>query len=93
MATETETVRLDLEGMHCASCVARIEKKLNELDGVSATVNLATEQATVRADRDISVDALIAAVESTGYGARPAIAPEGKFFHGTTGDEPTAAPR
>jgi Cu+-exporting ATPase len=71
VATETETVRLDLEGMHCASCAARIEKKLNALDGVSATVNLATEQATVRSDREIPVEQLVAAVESTGYGARP----------------------
>ena len=71
MAAETGTVRLDLEGMHCASCAARIEKKLNELDGVSATVNLVTEQATVRSDQDISIQQLVAAVESTGYGARP----------------------
>jgi P-type Cu+ transporter len=74
VTTETETVRLDLEGMHCASCATRIEKKLNELDGVSATVNLATEQATVHADRNIEVEQLIVAVESTGYGARPVAA-------------------
>ena len=43
----TMEIRLDLEGMHCASCAARIEKQLNRLDGVEATVNLATEQATV----------------------------------------------
>ena len=40
---ETETLRLDVEGMTCASCAARIERKLNELDGVEATVNYATE--------------------------------------------------
>ena len=45
---QTAEVRLDLEGMTCASCAARIEKKLNQLDGVEATVNFATEQATVR---------------------------------------------
>ena len=48
--TTTETlqeVRLDLEGMTCASCVARIERKLNKLDGVEASVNFATERATV----------------------------------------------
>jgi P-type Cu+ transporter len=74
VTTETETVRLDLEGMHCASCAARIEKKLNELDGVSATVNLATERATVQSDREIPVEQLVATVESTGYGARPVAA-------------------
>jgi len=41
-------VRLDLEGMTCASCVQRIERKLNKLDGVEATVNFATEQANVQ---------------------------------------------
>src|SRR2546421_8567922 len=62
-------VRLDLEGMSCASCAARIEKRLNGLDGVDATVNLATEQATVRRDPAVSVADLVAAVESVGYGA------------------------
>ena len=84
MTTETETVRLDLEGMHCASCAARIEKKLNELDGVSATVNLVTEQATVHSDPEIRVEQLIAAVESTGYGARPVEAADAHHHH----DEP-----
>ena len=65
-------VRLDLEGMTCASCAARIEKKLNELDGVEATVNYATEQATVRAPGGVLVDELVGAVESAGYGARAA---------------------
>src|SRR5215212_1882579 len=62
--------RLDLKGMTCASCAARIEKKLNKVDGVEATVNFATEQATVRCD-NVPVDTLIAAVESAGYAARP----------------------
>jgi Cu+-exporting ATPase len=63
-------VRLDLEGMTCASCAARIEKKLNKLDGVTATVNFATEQATVRYPHDVSVDSLIGAVDAAGYRAR-----------------------
>ena len=51
MATAAPTrTDLDLEGMHCASCAARIEKTLNDLDGVEATVNLATERATVTYD-------------------------------------------
>jgi len=69
-----EEVRLDLEGMTCASCVARIERKLNKLDGVEATVNFATEQATVLHDPAVTVDDLVAAVEAAGYHARPATA-------------------
>src|SRR6516164_642646 len=68
-ATQT---RLDLEGMHCASCASSIERRLNELEGVDATVNLATNQATVRCDPPVAVEELVAAVESIGYGARPA---------------------
>jgi Cu+-exporting ATPase len=49
-----ETVRLDVDGMTCAACVARVEKKLNKLDGVDASVNLASESATVRFDPNAS---------------------------------------
>ena len=66
----TQEIRLDLEGMTCASCAARIEKKLNRLDGVEATVNYATEQATVHAAPGVSVHDLVGAVESVGYGAQ-----------------------
>ena len=65
-------VRLDLEGMTCASCAARIEKRLNKLDGVEATVNFATEQATVKHVRGLSVAALVDAVRAAGYDAREA---------------------
>jgi P-type Cu+ transporter len=65
-------LRLDLEGMTCASCAARIEKKLNRLDGVEATVNFGTEQATVRSDSPVAIEELVAAVEAAGYGAREA---------------------
>jgi P-type Cu+ transporter len=65
-------VRLDLEGMTCASCAARIERKLNKLEGVDATVNFATEQAMVTCDPNVGVDALVAAVEAVGYGASQA---------------------
>jgi Cu+-exporting ATPase len=80
MATpaQTKEVRLDLEGMTCASCAARIEKKLNKVDGVEATVNFATEQATVQCDQAVPVDALIAAVDSTGYTARLSTAAHGR---------------
>jgi Cu+-exporting ATPase len=73
MATVAEPeawVQLELEGMTCASCVARIERKLNQLDGVTATVNFATEAAAVSYDpARIRVDDLIHAVEAAGYGA------------------------
>ncbi len=71
-APETGEVRLELEGMTCASCAARIERKLNKLDGVEATVNFATEQATVRCDSAVSLAELVGAVESVGYGAHVA---------------------
>ena len=61
-----ESVELDISGMTCASCAARIEKKLNKLDGVEATVNFATERATVDCDPSVSVDALVGAVEWSG---------------------------
>ncbi len=65
-----ERVRLALEGMTCASCATRIERKLNKLEGVQAAVNYATEEATVDYDpRRIGVDDLIGAVEAAGYGA------------------------
>ncbi len=76
-------VRLDLEGMTCASCAARIEKKLNRLDGVDATVNFATEQATVRSESPVALATLIETVESAGYGAHEA-APAGAHDHGET---------
>jgi P-type Cu+ transporter len=65
-------VELELQGMTCASCAARIERKLNRLDGVEATVNFATERASVRCDDGVAVDELVAAVESAGYGAHVA---------------------
>ena len=65
-------VDLDLSGMTCASCAARIEKRLNRLDGVTATVNFATERAAVDYDRTrVAPDELVAAVEAIGYGASP----------------------
>ena len=63
-------VDLDITGMTCASCAMRIEKKLNRLDGVEATVNYATERARVAYDDAVvSPDELVAAVESAGYRA------------------------
>jgi Cu+-exporting ATPase len=63
-------IELSIGGMTCASCAARIEKKLNRMDGVSATVNYATEKATVTLDdQGITAQDLIATVEQTGYTA------------------------
>ncbi|MEV6684224.1 heavy metal translocating P-type ATPase [Streptomyces sp. NPDC051130] len=62
-------VELVIGGMTCASCAARIEKKLNRMDGVSATVNYATEKAKVSYSGDVRVADLIATVVKTGYTA------------------------
>ena len=64
---QLRTVNLSIGGMTCASCVARVEKKLNKLDGVSASVNLATESARVTAPSAVSVDDLLATVARAGY--------------------------
>ncbi|QIK73909.1 cadmium-translocating P-type ATPase [Propioniciclava coleopterorum] len=56
--------------MTCASCAARIEKKLNKVDGVTASVNYATEKAKILAPTALSLDELIGVVEKTGYGAK-----------------------
>ena len=61
---------LAIEGMTCASCVARVEKKLNAVPGVAATVNLTTEQAHLELTELVSDADLVAAVERAGYGAR-----------------------
>ena len=73
--TATRAVDLAVEGMTCASCVARVEKKLSRLDGVSASVNLATESARVTAPAEVSDDDLVAAVARAGYTARPKAGP------------------
>src|SRR3954454_4490564 len=70
--------------MTCAACAARIEKKLNRLDGVEAAVNFATERATVRCDDDVPVERLVGAVESAGYRAHVASAYEHGHEHGTS---------
>lgn len=66
----TAEVELAIGGMTCASCAARVEKKLNRMDGVEATVNYATEKARISyRDDEVSVRDLIATVEATGYTA------------------------
>src|SRR6476660_9719741 len=63
------SVELSIDGMTCASCAHRIEKKLNKLDGVTATVNFATEKAHVEYGDSVTADQLVAAVEVAGYQA------------------------
>ena len=62
-------VELEIGGMTCASCAMRIEKKLNRIEGVEATVNYATEKAKVLAPVGYDPQLLIAEVEKTGYTA------------------------
>ncbi|BBZ46509.1 heavy metal translocating P-type ATPase [Mycobacterium parmense] len=69
MNAPATNVELDIAGMTCASCAARIEKKLNKLDGVAATVNYATERATLTVPPGYDPRALIAEVENAGYAA------------------------
>ena len=68
MSTTIEHVELPITGMTCASCANRIERKLNKLDGVTATVNYATEKARVEFDPGaVAPEQLVAAVEAAGY--------------------------
>ena len=69
IAGDGRSVELAISGMTCASCAARVEKKLNKLDGVTATVNFATEKAWVSAPAAITTDDLIGVVEQAGYTA------------------------
>jgi Cu+-exporting ATPase len=87
MSTDTESARIELAigGMTCASCANRIEKKLNKMDGVTATVNYATEKASVEFAPGVSPDELIATVEKAGYSAELPASPEGGA---EGGDEP-----
>ncbi|HEF4757004.1 TPA: copper-translocating P-type ATPase, partial [Burkholderia multivorans] len=72
----THSIDLDIGGMTCASCVSRVEKALEKVPGVThASVNLATERASVRAAGPLDADALIAAVTNAGYRATLAAAP------------------
>ncbi|MFC3892276.1 heavy metal translocating P-type ATPase [Lentzea rhizosphaerae] len=67
--TEPRHVELTISGMTCASCARRIERKLNKLDGVSATVNYATEKASVQFPDNLRVDDLVSTVRAAGYDA------------------------
>ncbi|MEU6195254.1 heavy metal translocating P-type ATPase [Streptomyces sp. NPDC047061] len=81
-------VELLIGGMTCASCAARVEKKLNRMDGVTATVNYATEKAKVTYPQGVQVADLIATVVKTGYTAEEPAPPAPE----PDGDAPGAAP-
>jgi Cu+-exporting ATPase len=88
-ATAHERLELPIAGMTCASCAARIERKLNKLEGVTASVNYATEKAAVDYDPAlVTPDALVDAVEQVGYSARLPETPTAEAE-----DDPTAALR
>ncbi|MFF7159728.1 heavy metal translocating P-type ATPase [Streptomyces sp. NPDC008139] len=70
-ATATATTDLTVTGMTCAACVSRVEKRLARLDGVTATVNLATSTAHITHPASYAPAELVAAVEAAGYGASP----------------------
>ncbi|WP_327409776.1 heavy metal translocating P-type ATPase [Streptomyces sp. NBC_01281] len=93
--TATSQVELSIGGMTCASCAARVEKKLNRMDGVTATVNYATEKARVTYPLGVQVADLIATVVKTGYTAEepPPPAPEETAPPTSDEDPETAALR
>ena len=92
MNAATGHVDLRIGGMTCASCAARIEKKLNKIDGVTATVNFATEKARVDYVGDISPEELVETIEQAGYTAELP-KPEIPDTPGGTSDDPTASLR
>ncbi|HEX6469160.1 MAG TPA: heavy metal translocating P-type ATPase [Streptosporangiaceae bacterium] len=84
-------IELAIGGMTCASCAARVERRLNKLEGVSATVNFATEKAMVSFPAGVSQDDLIAAVENAGYTATPPAPPRPTPAAAERADGPGAA--
>ncbi|OBG87577.1 copper-translocating P-type ATPase [Mycobacterium sp. E802] len=70
---EVQRIALDVTGMSCGACAARVENKLNKVDGVRASVNFATRVATVEATADTSIEQLCAVIERAGYQAAPRV--------------------
>ncbi|MET8644210.1 heavy metal translocating P-type ATPase [Streptomyces sp. NPDC057746] len=92
-AAAPSEVELAIGGMTCASCAARVEKKLNRIDGVTATVNFATEKAKISYPAGIQVADLIATVVKTGYTAEepPPPQPEQPAAAEAAGEDPESA--
>ena len=96
MTTEpiaTTELELQIGGMTCASCAARIEKKLNRVEGVSASVNYATEKAHVSFPGSVSVEDLVDVVRQTGYSAELPAPPAGDDGDRAKPDDPSREPR
>ena len=74
-APDVTQVELAIGGMTCAACATRVQARLNKVDGVTATVNLATERTLITAPATVSASDLIAVVEAAGYSARLAVPP------------------
>lgn len=91
--TGTRIIELDIEGMTCASCVARVERKLGKLDGVEASVNLPLESAHVTVPDNVTDQQIVDTVNATGYKAwiresrpSPSTAPSADHTHGRETD-------
>ncbi|WP_199539195.1 heavy metal translocating P-type ATPase [Desertihabitans brevis] len=97
MATTDEQALVDLQlqigGMTCASCAARVEKRLNRLDGVRATVNYATETASVSLPAGLDPQTLVEEVQKTGYTAALPVAPQDRDDERPAGDDELASLR
>ena len=89
MGRTTASAELSISGMTCASCAAGIEKKLNKLDGVTATVNFATEKARVEYGGAVTPEQLVATVEEAGYQAHLPTSP----LEAAAEEDPTASLR
>ena len=94
-AARSERLELPIEGMTCASCASRVERRLNGIEGVEASVNYATERATVRYDPErVAPERLVEAVGQAGYGARlPEPPGEPAAGEGAPADDPARAAR
>ena len=92
-STSINQVELQLTGMTCASCANRIERKLNKLDGVVATVNYATEKAKVAFPNGLDPADLVLTVEQAGYGATLVHAQDDSDTGGEAADDPTRSLR
>ena len=89
----TSTTELEITGMTCASCANRIERKLNKVPGVVATVNYATEKAKVSYDDGVGTDDLLAAVKAAGYAAALPTPPAAAGEDTAAADDPTRSLR
>ena len=85
-------IDLQIAGMTCASCATRIERRLNKLDGVDATVNYATEAARVSAPDRVTHGDLVAQVEAAGY-RRGRARPRARHARRTAAHQPAGGPR